>query len=328
MPTLFIQIPCLNEAESLPIAVADLPRQVPGIDEVRWLVIDDGSTDNTSEVALSLGVDHVVKFTQNKGLAMAFSAGIDACLKLGADIIVNTDADNQYDASAIPALVKPILDGTADVVVGDRDVSSVSEFSGAKKVLQRLGTRVVRSMSGVPVADATSGFRAYSRDAALQINLVSNYTYTLESLIQAGHAGLSLGNVPVKRNDALRPSRLFKSTGAYIRRNAWSLFRLNTQYKPLQLFLPAALVLFLAGVISFMPWLIDSLNPPATPHLQSTILGAILLISSVQVALFGLLADAIASVRHLSVNTLERIRIVELQVGVPPRLHPGLRGGS
>ena len=328
MKKLFIQIPCLNESESLPIALADLPRNIEGIDEVLWLVIDDGSTDGTSEVALSLGVDYVVRFSQNKGLASAFSAGIDACLKLGADIIVNTDADNQYDASAIPELVKPILDGTADVVVGDRNVSNVDEFSVLKKLLQKFGTRVVSSMSGVPIADATSGFRAYSRDAALQINLVSNYTYTLESLIQAGHAGLSLANIPVKRNDSLRPSRLFKSTGAYIRRNAWSLFRLNTQYKPLQLFMPTAFVLSLLGFLCFLPWAIDVASTPSTPHIQSTILGAILIISSVQVALFGLLADAISSVRHLSVNSLERLRVIELQLHVAPRLHPGVRGDS
>lgn len=213
---LFIQIPCLNESEFLAATLAELPRKLDGIDEIKWLVIDDGSTDNTAEVALANGVDYVVRFPQNQGLAAAFQAGVDAALKLGADIIVNTDADNQYDASAIPALIGPILDGSADVVIGDRDTGNVQEFSRLKRYLQSVGTGVVRRLSGTTVKDATSGFRAFSRDAAMQINLVTKFTYTIESLIQVDDASLALANVPVKRNDSVRPSRLFGSTWKYV----------------------------------------------------------------------------------------------------------------
>ncbi|MEN9753183.1 MAG: hypothetical protein RL670_874, partial [Actinomycetota bacterium] len=243
----FIQIPCLNESEFLPATLKELPRKLPGASEVKWLVIDDGSSDNTTEVALANGVDYVVRFSQNQGLAAAFQAGIDAALKLGADIIVNTDADNQYDASAIPALIKPIVEGAADVVVGDRDTGSVQEFSRLKRFLQGLGTSVVQRFSGTDVHDATSGFRAFSRDAALQINLVTKFTYTIESLIQVDDASLALTNVPVKRNESVRPSRLFGSTWKYVRRNAWTMIRIYVQYRPLRLFVPAGLVLLAAG---------------------------------------------------------------------------------
>lgn len=317
---LFIQIPCLNEAEFLPATLKALPREVEGFDEVRWLVIDDGSDDNTAEVALANGVDYVVRFSHNQGLASAFQAGVDACLKLGADVIVNTDADNQYDASAIPALVKPILDGEADVVVGDRDTKNVQEFSWLKRKLQTFGTKVVQNFSGVPVTDATSGFRAFDREAAMQINLVSKFTYTIESLIQVNEASLALANTPVKRNDSVRPSRLFGSTWKYIRRNAWTMVRIYLQYRPLRLFMPLAILLFLASILSFMPWLIDNLNPPATPHIQSVIIGAVLFLSAVQVLLYGVIADSIYSVRSLTSKTLKRVRDIELKVGVEPQV--------
>jgi glycosyltransferase involved in cell wall biosynthesis len=317
---LFIQIPCLNEAEFLPATLKALPREVEGFDEVRWLVIDDGSDDNTAEVALTGGVDYVVRFSHNQGLASAFQAGVDACLKLGADVIVNTDADNQYDASAIPALVKPILDGEADVVVGDRDTKNVQEFSWLKRKLQTFGTKVVQNFSGVPVTDATSGFRAFDREAAMQINLVSKFTYTIESLIQVNEASLALANTPVKRNDSVRPSRLFGSTWKYIRRNAWTMVRIYLQYRPLRLFMPLAILLFLASILSFMPWLIDNLNPPATPHIQSVIIGAVLFLAAVQVLLYGVIADSIYSVRSLTSKTLKRVRDIELKVGVEPQV--------
>lgn len=313
---LFIQIPCLNEAEFLPATLKALPKKVEGFDEVKWLVIDDGSSDNTAEVALAHGVDYVVRFSHNQGLASAFQAGVDACLKLGADVIINTDADNQYDASAIPALVKPILEGHADVVVGDRDTDNVSEFSWLKRRLQRFGTGVVQRFSGVPVTDATSGFRAFDREAAMQINLVSKFTYTIESLIQVNEASLALANTPVKRNDSVRPSRLFGSTWKYISRNAWTMIRIYLQYRPLRLFMPLGGFLFLLSVLSFMPWLIDNLNPPATPHIQSVIIGAVLFLASVQVLLFGVIADSIYSVRSLVGKTLKRVRDIELKVGV------------
>lgn len=316
---LFIQIPCLNEAEFLPATLKALPREVAGFDEVRWLVIDDGSSDNTAEVALANGVDYVVRFSHNQGLASAFQAGVDACLKLGADVIINTDADNQYDASAIPALLQPILDGNADVVVGDRDTKNVSEFSWLKRKLQTFGTSVVQNFSGVPVTDATSGFRAFDRDAAMQINLVSKFTYTIESLIQVNEASLALANTPVKRNESVRPSRLFGSTWKYIRRNAWTMMRIYVQYRPLKLFMPLGLVLLGLSVLAFMPWLVDNFDGGgSTPHLQSVIVGAVLFLSSIQVILFGVIADSIYSVRSLTSKTLKRVRDIELTVGVQP----------
>src|SRR5213595_3005275 len=216
---LIIQIPCLNEEEALPITLGDLPRQVPGFDVVEWLVIDDGSTDRTIEVAKEHGVDHIVRLTNNKGLAAGFQAGLDACLKLGADVIVNTDADNQYDAGAIPSLVAPILAGTADMVVGDREVGTIEHFSPLKKSLQRLGSWVVRRASDTTVPDTTSGFRAYNREAALQMLVVSTFTYTLETIIQAGKLLVAVDHVPIRTNPTTRESRLFPSMGAYVRRN-------------------------------------------------------------------------------------------------------------
>lgn len=317
---LFIQIPCLNEAEYLPNTLRELPKQVAGFDEVYWLVIDDGSNDETVKVAFENGVDYVVSFSQNQGLASAFQAGLDACLKLGADVIVNTDADNQYDASAIPALVAPILASTADVVVGDRDTANVSEFSWLKRRLQVFGTGVVKRFSGVSVTDATSGFRAFSREAATQINLVSKFTYTIESLIQVNEASLALANVPVKRNASVRPSRLFGSTWKYVRRNAWTMMRIYVQYRPLRLFLPLGVFLLVAAVIAWLPWIIDNLDPPATPHVQSTILGAVLFISAIQVILFGVIGDSLHAVRSLVTKTLTRVREIELRVGVEAKV--------
>lgn len=318
---LIIQIPCLNEADYLPETLANLPREVQGFSEVEWLVIDDGSKDNTTQVALDNGVDYVVRFSENQGLAAAFQAGVDASLKLGADVIVNTDADNQYDASAIPALVKPILEKTADITIGDRDTDSVDEFSWAKRQLQKLGTRTAQRFSGTQVGDATSGFRALSKEAAMQINLVSKFTYTIESLIQLDDASLSLQNVPVKRNDSVRPSRLFGSTAKYVRRNAWTMIRVYIQYRPLRLFIPMGIIFILLAFISWLPWLIDNMNPPATPHLQSVILGAVFFISGIQVLLFGFIADSIYSVRSLTTKTLHRVRDIELKVGVEPKIH-------
>lgn len=318
---LIIQIPCLNESEYLPATLSNLPKKVEGFDLVEWLIIDDGSKDNTTEVAIEHGADYVVRFSENQGLAAAFQAGVDAALKLGADVIVNTDADNQYDASAIPDLVKPILDKTADVVVGDRDTDNVEEFSWAKRQLQKLGTRIAQQFSGTEVLDATSGFRAMSREAAMQINLVSKFTYTIESLIQVDDASLSLANVPVKRNQSVRPSRLFGSTWKYVRRNAWTMIRIYIQYRPLRLFIPMGVTFVALAIISWIPWLIDNLNPPATPHLQSVILGAVFFISGVQVLLFGFIADSIYSVRSLTTKTLHRVRDVELKVGVEPKIY-------
>jgi glycosyltransferase involved in cell wall biosynthesis len=316
---LIIQIPCLNEEEQLPATLADLPRQVPGVDQVEWLVVDDGSTDRTVEVARAHGVDHVVRLPRNKGLAYAFQAGLDACLKLGADLIVNTDADNQYDAADIPTLVAPILEGRADMVVGDRDVSSIDEFSGVKKRLQRLGSWVVRRASATDIPDATSGFRAYNVDAAIGLTVVNTYTYTLESIIQAGRSLVAVTHVPVGTNPKMRESRLFRSMGAYVRRNAASIFRIYTGYEPLRVFTTLAVVLLVGALAAFTPflhsWLVQG---DRSGNLQSIVLGALLTMASLQVFTLGVLADLISSHRNVTQRTLERVRRVELHLGVPP----------
>src|SRR5213595_1612981 len=239
---LIIQIPCLNEEEALPITLGDLPRQVPGFDVVEWLVIDDGSTDRTIEVAKEHGVDHIVRLTNNKGLATAFQAGLDACLKLGADVIVNTDADNQYDGHDVHKLVEPIVGGRADMVVGNRLVDSVAEFGRLKKRLQRLGSWVVRGASGTDIPDTTCGFRSYNREAAIQVQVVSKFTYTLETIIQAGKMLVAVDHTPIRTNPKTRESRLFPSMWAYVRRNTVSIFRIYAFYEPLRIFTAAAAV--------------------------------------------------------------------------------------
>jgi glycosyltransferase involved in cell wall biosynthesis len=316
---LIIQIPCLDEEEQLPISLPALPRAVPGFDEVEWLIIDDGSSDRTVEVARSLGVDHVVKLTSNKGLAYAFQAGLDACLKLGADVIVNTDADNQYCADDIPALVAPIVRGDADMVVGDRDVMAVEHFSVVKKRLQRLGSWVVRQASGTSVPDATSGFRAYNREAALGLTVVSKFTYTLESLIQAGKSFVAVDHVAVRTNEKLRESRLFGSMWGYVRRNFVAIFRIYTSYEPLLVFSwLAALLLFLSAA-AFSPFVWDWLvNGDRSGHLQSILVGGVLFVAAVQSFALGVIADLIAAHRTVSQRTLERVRRIELELGVPP----------
>src|SRR5437870_8043780 len=247
---LIIQIPCFNEADQLPKTLADLPRQVPGFDLVEWLIVDDGSSDQTIAVAREHGVDHLVRLTNNKGLATAFQAGIDTALKLGADVIVNTDADNQYYGPDVARLVRPILDGRADMVIGDREVGDVAHCSPLKKALQQLGSWVVRQASSTSVPDTTSGFRAYNREAAIQMLVVSKFTYTLETIIQAGKLLVAIDHVPVRTNPATRSSRLFPSMWAYVRRNAISIFRIYAQYEPLQVFwtLAAAIGLGALGV--------------------------------------------------------------------------------
>jgi glycosyltransferase involved in cell wall biosynthesis len=248
---LIIQVPCKNEEKTLPVTLADLPREVPGFEAVELLVIDDGSTDRTVEVAREHQVDHIVRLTNNKGLASAFQAGLDAALKLGADVIVNTDADNQYHGPDVIRLVQPILAGDADMVVGDREVQSIEHFSPLKKSLQRLGSWVVRQASSTNVPDTTSGFRAYNREAALAIQVVSKFTYTLETIIQAGKMLVAVDHVPVRTNAQLRESRLFPSMWSYIRRNAVSIFRIYAMYEPLRVFMTAAV---LVGLIAAAVW--------------------------------------------------------------------------
>jgi len=316
---LIVQIPCLNEEDTLPATLADLPRSVTGIDEVELLVVDDGSTDRTVAVARENGVHHVVRLTNNKGLAAAFQAGLDASLKLGADVIVNTDADNQYRGADVAKLVAPILAGEADMVVGDRRVPQIEHFSRGKKALQRLGSWVVRRLSGTAVTDATSGFRAYNREAALGLLVVDNFTYTLESVIQAGKMLVAVGQVEVETNPQTRESRLFESTGAYVRRNAPSILRVYARYEPLRAFATAGLIVALLALAAWMPFLIDWIvNGDSTGHLQSLILGAVLLIVAVQLLALGVIGDLLAGQRVMTQRVFERVRRVELTLGVEP----------
>jgi glycosyltransferase involved in cell wall biosynthesis len=316
---LIIQIPCLNEEATLPQTIADLPRQVPGIDQVELLVIDDGSTDRTVEVAKECGVEHIVRLTNNKGLAAGFQAGLDACLKLGADVVVNTDADNQYQGADVAKLVAPIVAGEADMVVGDRRVTDIDHFSPAKKRLQQLGSWVVRRVSGTEITDATSGFRAYNREAALQLLVVDNFTYTLESLIQAGKMLIAVDEVEVGTNPKTRESRLFASTGAYVRRNTPAILRIYARYEPLRAFTTAALVLLVLAFAAWLPFLIDWIfNGDSTGHIQSLILGAVLFIAAVQLFALGVIGDLLAGQRVMTQRVFERVRRVELALGVEP----------
>src|SRR5689334_1680326 len=273
---LIIQIPCWDEEEQLPGTLAELPREVPGVDSVEWLVIDDGSTDRTVEVARENGVDHIVRLTNNKGLAAGFQAGLDACLKLGADVIVNTDADNQYYGGDVVKLVAPILEGRADMVVGDREVMTIDHFSPLKKSLQRLGSWVVRQASETDVPDTTSGFRAYNREAALQLQVVSKDTYTLETIIQAGKMTVAVDHVPIRTNAKTRESRLFSSMGQYVRRNAVSIFRIYTMYEPLRVFMTLAIILGLFALAVWTRFLVAYIDGTGAGHVQSLILGAVL----------------------------------------------------
>jgi glycosyltransferase involved in cell wall biosynthesis len=324
---LIIQIPCFNEEQTLPETLGDLPREIPGIETVEWLVIDDGSTDRTIEVAREGGVDHVVRLTNNKGLAAAFQAGLDACLKLGADVIVNTDADNQYSGQDIPKLVEPILAGQADMVIGDRKTDQIEHFSPVKKRLQRWGSAVVRRASGTGVPDTTSGFRAYNREAALQMQVVSKFTYTLESIIQAGKMLVAVDHVPIRTNPKTRESRLFPSTGSYVRRNAVSIFRIYALYEPLRVFLAAAAFFALIGAVIWARFLyFYFFSDEPGEHIQSLILGATLFIVAVQLAALGVVGDILAGSRLLQQRMLERVRRVELHLGVEPsHYEPGAR---
>lgn len=308
---LIIQIPCYNEEKTLPLTLADLPRKIDGIDTIETMVIDDGSQDRTVEIAKELGVNHVVKQMRNRGLARAFMAGIDASLKLGADIIVNSDGDNQYYGGDIPALVKPILEKQADIVIGDRQTDTIAHFSESKKKLQKIGSGVVRKFSQSNVSDTTSGFRAYSRDAAMRMNVVSDYTYTLETIIDAGLKKMAIANVPVRTNEKLRESRLFKSNGAYIRKSAMTIIRTALSKSPLKIMLPIAFVFFIVGLALSIRYLYFFIVEKSGGHIQSLLLAAILLILAFVMVVFAFLMDANSSMRKVADELLYRVKKLE-----------------
>ena len=323
---LIIQIPCFNEADQLPRTIADLPRDVDGFDTVEWLVVDDGSTDATIEVARRSGVDHVVRLTNHKGLASAFQAGVDASLKLGADVIVNTDADNQYRGEDIPRLVLPILEGRADMVVGDRRTATIEHFSPLKRRLQAFGGIVVRRASDTVVPDVSSGFRAYNRDAALQVQVVSKFTYTLETIIQAGKMLIAVAHVPVQTNPPTRPSRLFPSMATYVRRNALAIFRIYTMYEPLKVFLALGGIVAAIGLAIWIRFLFYFIHGTGRGHVQSVVAGGVLIVVAAQLAGMAILGDVLASMRLLLQRTLERVRRLELELGVAPSHYQAAAG--
>ena len=305
---LIIQIPCYNEAETLEVALNDLPKQIDGIDEIEYLIINDGSKDNTVEVAKNWGVHYVVNFKCNKGLAKGFMAGLDACLRQGADIIVNTDADNQYCGADIEKLVRPILDGKADIVIGERPIDDTEHFSPLKKKLQHIGSWTVRVASKTDVPDAPSGFRAYSRQTALKMNVVNEYTYTLETIVQAGRNKMAITSVPIRTNPELRKSRLFNSMFGYIKKSMLTIIRAFMMYKPLRFFTIIGSVIFLIGLILGIRFLVFVFMGESGGHIQSLILASTLLLLGFQTFISGLQADLIASNRKLLEDIQERVR--------------------
>ena len=304
---LIIQVPCYNESETLAVALAALPRSVEGFEKVEWLIINDGSTDNSLEVARQCGVDHIVSFTKNQGLAKGFMAGIKKALEEGADVVVNTDADNQYNADDIPKLVKPILEGKADFVIGARPISQIEHFSPVKKILQKLGSLVVRIASKTDIPDAPSGFRAMSRECASKLNVFNNYTYTIETIIQAGQKNMAIVSVPIRVNADLRPSKLLKSIPSYIKKSIITIIRIFVVYKPFRFFMSIGLVLFLIGSCIGVRFLFHYFDGKGDGHVQSLILASVLLGMGFQTMLVGFLADLISVNRKL----LEDIRYME-----------------
>lgn len=312
MTKLIIQIPCLNEASTLPSTLADLPRAVVGIDVVEVLIVDDGSRDGTADVARRCGADHVVRLRRNKGLAAAFMAGIDASLKAGADFIVNTDADNQYSAHEIPRLLAPLLNGEADIVIGDRNIAEVRHMSWRKRQLQQLGSWVVRQVSNTTVPDTTSGFRAYTREAALRMTIVSEFSYTLESIIQAGKKRMAIAHVPVATNPRTRESRLFDSVFSYIKRSAATIVRIYAMYEPLKVFTYIGVAVFGVGFLGFVRFLYYFFEGEAARHLASLIATGVLMMIGFQILVIGLVADVISGNRKLLEDLLYRVRVLEV----------------
>ena len=308
---LIIQIPCLNEAGTLAIALGELPREVPGFDQVEWLIIDDGSSDNTAELARQLGVDHVVRHPANRGLATAFMTGLDACLRLGADVIVNTDADNQYCAADIPKLTAPVLAGEADMVIGSRPIDETDHFSWIKKKLQRLGSWAVRVASRTDIADAPSGFRAISRDTAMRLNVFSAYTYTLETIIQAGLSNLRVVSVPIRTNADLRPSRLVKSISSYVKRSLVTILRVFVIYRPLALFFWPGVLMLVVGLALALRFLYFYSVGDGSGHVQSVVFSALCMILGTLTLMLGLLAEMIATNRKLMERINLRVQRIE-----------------
>ena len=306
-----IQIPCYNEALALPLILKELPRQLQGVEEVEWLVINDGSIDNTVEIARKNGVDHIVSFTKNQGLAYGFMAGIEECIKLGADIIVNTDADNQYNTKDIPKLIKPILEGRADIVVGARPISEIKHFSPIKKILQKLGSWTVRVASHTRIPDAPSGFRAISREAAMRLNVFNNYTYTLETIIQAGRKNMAIMSVPIRVNGNTRPSRLIRSIPNYIIKSIITMIRIFVVYKPFRFFASLGIFLFILGLIPGIRFLYYFFAKGGSGHVQSLILSAILIIMGVQMGVLALIGDLLAVNRSLIEDIQYKMRKYE-----------------
>ncbi|MDE6626975.1 MAG: glycosyltransferase family 2 protein [Lachnospiraceae bacterium] len=305
---LIIQIPCLNEAETLEIALNDLPKKIDGVDEIEYLIINDGSTDNTVEVAKKWGVHHVVTFKKNKGLAKGFMAGLDACLRAGADIVVNTDADNQYCGADIEKLVRPIIEGRADIVIGERPIDDTEHFSPLKKKLQHIGSWTVRVASNSQIPDAPSGFRAYSREAAMRMNVVNQYTYTLETIIQAGHDKIPMESVPIRTNPELRKSRLFHSMFGYVKKSMVTIIRSFMMYKPLKFFGSIGIILFLIGLIIGIRYLVFFFTGGATGHIQSLILSSTLMMLGCMTGIIGLQADIIAANRKILEDVQYHVR--------------------
>ena len=308
---LIVQIPCFNEEKTLPETVKDIPRKIEGIDSIEILIIDDGSTDRTVDVARDLGVDHIVQNTANKGLAMSFMNGLEACLRLGADIIVNTDGDNQYCGRDIPKLVAPILGNQADIVVGDRQTDTIEHFSFLKKKFQKLGSWIVRRLSGTSVPDTVSGFRAFSREAAMQINVISSYSYTIETIIQAGNKRLAITSVSVRTNPKTRESRLVKSIPRFMMLQMSTMVRMYAMFRPLRTFFIIGAVLIGAAMVPSLRFLYFYLMGQGAGHIQSLILATILFITGFQVLIVGLLGDVISSNRKLIEDVLLRVRKME-----------------
>lgn len=310
---LIIQIPCLNEEEVLPVTLKDLPTQIDGIDCIETLIIDDGSTDNTIAVAKECGVHHIVRFTKNKGLARAFSAGTEECLRQGADIVVNTDADNQYYGPDIAKLVVPILEGRADIVVGNRQTDTIPHFSFFKKKLQRVGSWIVRKLSGVDIPDAPSGFRAFTREAVLRLNIVTKFSYTLESLIQAGNKGLAVTHVPIKTNKVLRESRLFTSISDFIKRSGSTVVRVYATHEPLKIFFLAGGFFGVAGLGMGVRFVYYYYIGQGGGHIQSVVFSSMLIIIGVFLFFIGLIADLISVNRRLIETVMYKVKKIELE---------------